>query len=116
MAGRLVGRRRGLVGRSVHPEYRDVLKTYAKNSGLHVEEIGYAANGTLDTKALRAALKEDVAAVVAQSPNFFGLIEPVAALADIVRGPGAMLVVSVAESVSRAAVRTPPEPAILATH
>ena len=114
MAERLTGRRRVLVARSVHPEYRDVLKTYAKNSGLRVEEIGYAANGTLDTKALRAALKEDVAAVVAQSPNFFGLIEPVAALADIARGAGAMLVVAVAEGVSLGAVRPPAEADIVA--
>jgi glycine dehydrogenase subunit 1 len=114
MAERLTGRRRVLVARSVHPEYRDVLKTYAKNSGLGVEEIGYAANGTLDTKALRAALKEDVAAVVAQSPNFFGVIEPVAALADIARGAGAMLVVAVAESVSLGAVRAPAEADIVA--
>jgi glycine dehydrogenase subunit 1 len=114
MAERLTGRRRVLVARSVHPEYRDVLKTYAKNSGLRVEEIGYAANGTLDTKALRAALKVDVAAVVAQSPNFFGVIEPVAALADIARGPGAMLVVAVAEGVSLGAVRPPAEADIVA--
>jgi glycine dehydrogenase subunit 1 len=114
MAERLTGRRRVLVARSVHPEYRDVLKTYAKNSGLRVEEIGYAADGRLDTKALRAALKDDVAAVVAQSPNFFGVIEPVAALADIARGPGALLVVAVAESVSLGAVRPPAEADIVA--
>src|SRR6202044_2811011 len=53
MAERLTGRRRILVARSLHPEYRDVLKTYAKNSGLQVEEIGYGANGTLDQKALQ---------------------------------------------------------------
>ncbi|HEV3374737.1 MAG TPA: aminomethyl-transferring glycine dehydrogenase subunit GcvPA [Candidatus Acidoferrum sp.] len=114
MAERLTGRCRVLVARSVHPEYRDVLKTYAKNSGLLVEEIGYAADGRLDTKALRAALKEDVAAVVAQSPNFFGVIEPVTALADIAHGTGAMLVVAVAEAVSLGAVRPPAEADIVA--
>src|SRR5437868_10257384 len=39
MAERLTHRRRVLVARSVHPEYRQVLATYAKNSGLRVEEI-----------------------------------------------------------------------------
>src|SRR5271154_4444834 len=77
MAERVTGRRRVLVARSVHPEYRDVLRTYAKNSGLIVEEIAIATTGTLDQKALQAALKDDVAAVVVQSPNFFGVIEPV---------------------------------------
>jgi glycine cleavage system pyridoxal-binding protein P len=53
MAERLTGRRRILVARSLHPEYRDVLKTYAKNSGLQVEEIGYGPTGTLDRKHCR---------------------------------------------------------------
>jgi glycine cleavage system P protein (glycine dehydrogenase) subunit 1 len=114
MAERLTGRRRVLVARSVHPEYRDVLKTYAKNSGLRIEEIGYAADGMLDASALRSALKEDVAAVVAQSPNFFGAIEPLAALADITHAPGALLVVAITEGVSLGAVRPPAEADIVA--
>ena len=114
MAERLTGRRRILVARSVHPEYRDVLKTYAKNSGLQVEEIGYATDGTLDTRALDAALKGDVAVVVVQSPNFFGAIEPVAALSDIAHAPGALLVVAIAEGVSLGAVRPPSEADIVA--
>src|ERR1700751_5866942 len=64
MAERVTGRSRVLVARSVHPEYREVLKTYAKNSGLKVEEIAYNAAGTLDAKALKAAIREDVCAVV----------------------------------------------------
>jgi len=100
MAERLTGRHRVLVARSVHPEYRQVLRTYAKNSGLQVEEIPYvAAVGTIDTAALKAAIKDDVAAVVVQSPNYFGAIEPVAALAGEVQASGALLVVAVAEEV-----------------
>src|SRR6201987_4686147 len=72
MAERLTGRSRVLVARSVHPEYCEVLRTYAKNSGLHVEEIGYTKNGTVDVARIKSALKDDVAAVVLQSPNFFG--------------------------------------------
>src|SRR5258708_15212005 len=75
MAERLTGRRRVLVARSVHPEYREVLKTYAKNSGLRVEEIPFTASGTAHAKALPAALDDDLASVGGQSPNFFGVIE-----------------------------------------
>src|SRR5882762_8579042 len=51
MAERLTGRTRVLGARSVHPEYREVLRTYAKNSGLQVEELPFSKNGTLDEKA-----------------------------------------------------------------
>src|ERR1700693_5401410 len=81
MAERLTGKGRVLVARSVHPEYREVLRTYAKNSGLHVEEFGYATAGTVDEKALGGLLKDDVCAVVVQSPNFFGVIETLGTLA-----------------------------------
>jgi glycine dehydrogenase subunit 1 len=114
MAERLTGRRRVLVARSVHPEYREVLRTYAKNSGLHVEEISYTAAGTLDEKPLKAAIKEDVCAVVAQSPNFFGVIESPGALAKITQAAGAMLVVAIAEGVSLGAVKPPAEADIVA--
>jgi len=114
MAERLTGRRRVLVAKSLHPEYRDVLKTYAKNSGLTVEEISYAADGRLDSKALQVALKDDVAAVVVQSPNFFGVIEDVAADADAVHAAGALLVVAIAEGVSLGALKPPAEADIVA--
>ena len=114
MAERLTGRQRVLVARSLHPEYRDVLKTYAKNSGLHVEELGYTKSGTLDLTALKTALRDDVAALVVQSPNFFGVIEEVSALADAIRAAGAMLVVAITEGVSLGLVKPPSEADIVA--
>ena len=114
MAERLTGRQRMLVARSVHPEYREVLKTYAKNSGLRIEEIPFTASGTVDTKALQAALKGDVAAVVVQSPNFFGAIESYPALTEAAHSAGAMLVVAIAEGVSLGLLKPPAEADIVA--
>ncbi len=114
MAERITGRSRVLVERSLHPEYRDVLTTYAKNSGLHVEEIPYSADGTVDQKILQSMLKDDVGAVVVQSPNFFGAIEPVAALAEIVHASGALLVTTITEGVSLGLVKPPAEADIVA--
>ncbi|HTD87352.1 MAG TPA: aminomethyl-transferring glycine dehydrogenase subunit GcvPA, partial [Candidatus Binatia bacterium] len=114
MAERLTGRQRVLVARSVHPEYREVLKTYAKNSGLRVEEIPFTASGTVDANALQAAVKDDVAAVVVQSPNFFGVIESYAPLVDVTHTAGAMFVVAIAEGVSLGLVRPPTEADIVA--
>src|SRR5271157_4074872 len=114
MAERLTGKRRVLVARSVHPEYREVLKTYAKNSGLKVEEIGYTAAGTVDAKELQSALRDDVCAVVAQSPNFFGAIESLPPLAEAAHASGALLVTAITEGVSLGVVRPPAEADIVA--
>jgi glycine dehydrogenase subunit 1 len=114
MAERLTGRTRVLMARSVHPEYREVLRTYAKNSGLHVEEISYTMTGTLDAKTLKAVIRDDVCAVVVQSPNFFGAIESLGPLAEITQAAGAILVVAVAEAVSLGAVKPPAEADIVA--
>ena len=114
MAERLTSRRRVLVARSVHPEYRAVLKTYAKNSGLFVEEVASSADGTVDTKALQSSLKEDVAAILVQSPNFLGVIEPIADLANIAHKVGALLVATVTECVSLGLVNPPADADIVA--
>jgi glycine dehydrogenase subunit 1 len=109
MAERITRRRRVLAARSLHPEYRDVLRTYARNSGLAVEEIGFGVDGLLDEHALRSAIGSDVAAVVTQSPNFFGAIERVPALAEQAHAAGALLIVAVTEGVSLGLIRPPAE-------
>ena len=114
MAERLTGRRRVLVARSVHPEYREVLKTYAKNSGLSIEDIPFASSGTVDAKVLQGALRDDVAAVVIQSPNFFGVIESYVPLAEAAHAVGALFVVAIAEGVSLGLLQPPAEADIVA--
>src|SRR5260370_38828170 len=59
-------------------------------------------------------MRDDVAAVVLQSPNFFGAIEPVAQVADSVHASGALLVVAVTEGVSLGLVKPPAEADIVA--
>jgi hypothetical protein len=115
MAERLTNRQRVLVARSVHPEYREVLRTYAKNSGLHVEEVPYAAGaGTVDVSGLEAEIRDDVCAVVVQSPNFFGGLETLAPLAEVAHAKGSLLVVAVTEAVSLGLVKPPVEADIVA--
>ena len=114
MAERITGRNRVLVARSLHPEYRDVLRTYAKNSGLTVEEIPFTRAGTVDGAALKAALHDDVCAVVAQSPNFFGAVEDLGPLAEVAHRIGALLVVAVTEALSLAVVKPPTDADIVA--
>ncbi|HEX6879013.1 MAG TPA: aminomethyl-transferring glycine dehydrogenase subunit GcvPA [Terriglobales bacterium] len=113
MAVRLTGRSKSLVARSVHPEYREVIRTYAKYQGMPVAEVNFAENGRLDLKALDAAIDDQTACILIQSPNFFGTIEDVAAVADIAHKKGALVVVSIAEALSLGIVRPPVEADIL---
>jgi glycine dehydrogenase subunit 1 len=109
MAMRVTGRQKAVVARTVHPEYREVLHTYLRVRELGSEEVGYTETGRVDLKALEAAVTDETAAVLVQSPNFFGTIEDVAAIAEIAHKKGALLIVSIAEAVSLGVVRPPVE-------
>jgi glycine dehydrogenase subunit 1 len=114
MAVRLTGRRSVLIARSVHPEYREVLATYAHHQGLPLATIPFTDNARLDLKALEQSITPDTACVLIQSPNFFGTIEDVDAIAEIAHKNGAMLVVSVAEAVSLGIIEPPRQADVIA--
>ena len=110
MAMRVTSRDKAVVAATVHPEYREVLDTYTKHQGLPATLIGYdRETGSIDLAALGAAVTEETAAVLIQSPNFFGIIEDIPAIAEIVHAKGALLIVSIAEAVSLGIVRPPVE-------
>jgi glycine dehydrogenase subunit 1 len=110
MAVRVTGRHKAVVATTVHPEYREVLATYAKHQGLPASSVGYdAKTGRIDLAALEASVTEETAAVLVQSPNFFGVIEDIPAIAAIAHAKGALLIVSIAEAVSLGVVRPPVE-------
>ncbi|MBI4483946.1 MAG: aminomethyl-transferring glycine dehydrogenase subunit GcvPA [Acidobacteria bacterium] len=107
MADRILDRRRTLVSATVHPEYREVLRTYLQNLDLEITELPYLRDGRADLESLRKAVGPDCAAVVVQSPNFFGVIEDVAAAAEIAHACGALLIVAVTEPLSLGLLRPP---------
>jgi glycine dehydrogenase subunit 1 len=110
MAVRVTGRHKAVVARSVHPEYLEVLATYAKHQGLPKTLVGYdRETGRVDLAALEAEVTEETAAVLVQSPNFFGIVEDIPAIAEIAHKKGALLIVSIAEAVSLGVVRPPVE-------
>jgi glycine dehydrogenase subunit 1 len=114
MSERLSGRRKVFIAHSVHPEYRQVLSTYARNLGLEIEEFGYTGSGQADARALDERRLAEAAAVVVQSPNFFGVLENIPELADLAHREGALLVVTIAEPVSLGIVKPPAEADIVA--
>jgi len=109
MAARITGRHKSVVAQSVHPEYREVITTYARYQGMPVTTTGYLRSGRVDLEALDKAIDNETAGVLVQSPNFFGTIEDIAAIAEIVHRKGALLIVSIAEAVSLGIVKPPAE-------
>jgi glycine dehydrogenase subunit 1 len=109
MAVRVTGRDKAVIVRTVHPEYREVIATYAQHQEIPIAEVGYAENGRVDMAALDAAITSETACVMIQSPNFFGTIEDVAAIAQLAHERGALLIVAIAEAVSLGVVKPPTE-------
>jgi glycine dehydrogenase subunit 1 len=114
MAVRLTGRRSVVVARSVHPEYRQVLSTYAFHQGMPLATVSFKDNGRVDFKELEAAITSDTACILVQSPNFFGTIEEVEAIGELAHSKGAMLVVAIAEAISLGIVAPPKAADIIA--
>ncbi|HLU24197.1 MAG TPA: aminomethyl-transferring glycine dehydrogenase subunit GcvPA [Longimicrobiales bacterium] len=103
------GRRRGVViAGTLHPHYRQVIETYNSGVQLDLRTVGHGPDGTLDLDALRDAVNDDTAAVIVQSPNFYGIIEDWSAAAEIAHAAGALLV-AVFDPVSLALLKTPGE-------
>jgi glycine dehydrogenase subunit 1 len=100
LCGKMSNRTKILIARSVHPEYRQVVATYAWANGYEILEIPNAPTGQIDMDALAARIDEDTSAVLIQSPNFFGCIEDVAPIADAAHACGALLVAGFTDGTS----------------
>jgi len=110
MAMRVTGRAHSVIARTVHPEYREVIHTYLHHRGMPMTFVGYDhASGEVSLSELEKAVTDETACVLIQSPNFFGSIEEVAAVAEIAHRKGALLVVSIAEALSLGIVKPPAE-------
>jgi len=107
MAERVTKRSKVIVSSAIHPQYLEVAQTYVQNAGIELQHALYCTeSGTTLTESL-SALDEDTAAIVVQSPNFFGCIEDVAVLAEKAHAVGALLIVTVTEAMSFGLLRSP---------
>ncbi len=100
-------RTRVVMAKSVHPQYRETVRTYVQNLGYEIVEVGWANDGRVDIDALRQACTNDVFAVAIQSPNFLGVLEDYDAVAAVANSIGAVKIAAVTEATSLGIV-TPP--------
>ena len=105
MANRVTRRNRFIIADTVHPQYREVVAAYTNNLGLKIDRVTHTDRGSIDPGSLE--IDEETAAVVVQSPNFFGCVEDVAAIAEAAHEAGALLVVALSEPMSLGVLKPP---------
>ncbi|HEX7829649.1 MAG TPA: aminomethyl-transferring glycine dehydrogenase subunit GcvPA [Thermoanaerobaculia bacterium] len=91
------GKKKVILAKSIHPHYREVVRTYIQNLGIEIVEVGWGADGRIDLDALRAA-SADAFGVAVQSPNFLGVIEDYEAVAKASEGLTRISVIAEATS------------------
>ncbi|HZH91234.1 MAG TPA: aminomethyl-transferring glycine dehydrogenase subunit GcvPA [Pyrinomonadaceae bacterium] len=107
MAERVTRRRKVVVSGALHPEYLHVADTYVAHAGIDLVRADYdEQSGTTNFDEL-GALDDQTAAIIVQSPNFFGCVEDLQSLAERAHKVGALLVVCVTESISLGLLREP---------
>jgi glycine dehydrogenase subunit 1 len=106
MAERVTKRSKVVACGAIHPEYLEVITTYVQHAGIELlhAPIDSETGQALDPTDL---LNDKTAALVVQSPNFFGCIEDVAALAEKAHSVGALLIVAITESISLGLLKSP---------
>jgi glycine dehydrogenase subunit 1 len=101
MALRVVKTPRLVISEAVHPHYLMVVRSYVRNLGVEVAVVPHAPDGRTDLQALRGAVGQGGASLVAlQSPNFFGCVEDLSAAAAVARGAGALMAGVVTDPIS----------------
>jgi glycine dehydrogenase subunit 1 len=105
MAGGITNRREIIISQTLHPHWREVLETYAIDKDLNVV-VAPQQRGVTDSASLVSLVTESTAAVICQSPNFFGCVEDVKNIATIAHAKGALLIAAV-NPVSLGLLETP---------
>src|SRR5436853_266823 len=107
MAERVTKRSKVIVSSAVHPQYLEVAHTYVQHAGIELEHAPFDPQSGQTLVSLSDKIDSQTAAIVVQSPNFFGCIEDVAALAERTHNVGALLVVGITEAMSLGLLQSP---------
>jgi glycine dehydrogenase subunit 1 len=110
MARRLTKRPSVAFSAGVHPEYQEVCRTYAAGidaHGISSVILPLDENGNTDLQKAPELLPDNLACIIVQTPNFFGIVEDVAPLAELAHRKGALLVAVNTEPLACALMQPP---------
>ena len=105
MAMRITKRKKVAISRLIHPYYRDVVRTYLEPGGYEIVELPRLENGRTDISGVTGM--DDLAAVVIQSPNFFGCIEDLRSTGEVAHESSALFVLSFTEPLAYGLFKNP---------
>lgn len=108
MATNITRKNEIIVSKTVHPDSRKVLKTYAHGQGLKVIEID-ESDGVTNLEQLEKNLGDNTAAVIIQSPNFFGIVEDAKAIEEITHKKKKTMFVMSVDPISLGILKSPGE-------
>jgi glycine dehydrogenase subunit 1 len=99
-----------LLARSLHPQYRQVVRTYLGGApGVRIIELPWGVDGRVDLTALNQRLDNTVSCVVVGYPNFFGVVEDVGHICELARRNGSLTVTLTTEAVALGLLKSPGE-------
>ncbi len=107
MANRINNRTEVLLASSIHPEYKQVVKTYLKNFGISIKEIPFLQSGKIDIKNLVEHITSNTCSIAIQNPNFFGTIEDYEEIFNSITDNNIIKIVAITEPLSLAILKPP---------
>jgi glycine dehydrogenase subunit 1 len=107
MAERVTKRSKVVASTAVHPQYLEVVRTYVQHAGIDLEVVDFHEQSGQAGTQLTESIDEQTAAVVVQSPNFFGCIEDVTSVVNAAHAKGALSIVAVTEAISLGLLKSP---------
>ncbi len=109
MALRLTNRKEVILSQTIHPEYRQTLETYLKNLDVKIKMAPFTKEGLTDFSWIEKEISSQCAAILIQSPNFFGAIEDTESFSTLAHKNGSLQIVSVVEPISLGILKPPGE-------
>ena len=110
MARRINNRSKVILSAAIHPEYREVINTYLSGNRDNIKEVFYCTEtGRTLPEAIEKLLDKDTSSVVIQQPNFFGSIEDIKAIAEVVHKNNSILIIAITEPISLGLLKPPGE-------
>ncbi|MDD5021233.1 MAG: aminomethyl-transferring glycine dehydrogenase subunit GcvPA [Endomicrobiaceae bacterium] len=98
-----------IISKALHPQYISVVETYVKKLNIEIIKIDIdEKTGSTSQNILENKIADDIACVVVQSPNFFGIVEDMQVLSQITKTKNALFV-AVVNPVSLGILKTPGE-------